>query len=827
MFAWLSLWSPYPALALWLGSAAVGLWLLRRNRLAFRKALSQAEQDRQAVFEKQDEERRALCGELRRTIEARDAAELRFHGVFEHAAVGMNHISRDGRYLRVNQRYCEITGYSREELLELTLGSVTHPEDQHLDRLHLDRLMHGEELSASWEKRYVRKDGAIIWAAINATAVRSTAGEPQYILGVAEDITIRLMAEQALRQSEERFRDLVEKAPYGIVVEAGLQPLYVNPAAVRMFGAGSAAELLRSSLIERIHPEDRGASRERSGMVAGGSTVSAAHRRLLRVNGETFTAEVSATPIVYGGQLAAMAFFRDVTAQKLAEEERLRLEQRLRHAQKMESVGRLAGGVAHDFNNHLTVINGYCDMLLDELAGDDPLREEIGEIRAAGQRAATLTQQLLTFSRKQVVELRPINLNSVVEEHCRMIRRLIGDDIEVVTDLEPALGAVMADRGQMQQVLMNLAVNARDAMPEGGRLIIATANATIGDGAEGSGQDVKAGPYVVLTVGDSGTGMSPDVLARIFEPFFTTKSMGVGTGLGLATVYGIVEQAGGFLRVSSEPGHGATFRIYLPLTTAGAEPFREASGRRASARGTETVLVVEDQDDVRRLAISILKRNGYRVLEASAGAEALAMASSYSQRIDLLITDVVMPGMTGRELAERLAAGRARMKVLYMSGYAAEVIATQGVLDPGMAYLPKPFTPADLAAKVREVLGDAEPRRRVLVIDDDTAVRDCVCATLERAGFDVLPAADGEAGLELVASHKVHLVITDLVMPEREGLETMKLLRERYPEVRVIAMSGAFEGEFLKAAARIGAQATFLKPVDTERLLAAVRELLK
>ena len=407
-----------------------------------------------------------------------------------------------------------------------------------------------------------------------------------------------------------------------------------------------------------------------------------------------------------------------------------------------------------------------------------------------------------------------------------MMRRLIGDDIEVVTDLEPQLGAVMADRGQMQQVLMNLAVNARDAMPMGGKLIIATANAVIGDGAEGSGQDVKPGPYVVLTVSDTGVGMTPEILSKIFEPFFTTKSMGVGTGLGLATVYGIVEQAGGFLRVSSEPGQGATFRIYLPLTAAGCEPLRAAAGSHAKMRGSETVLVVEDQDDVRRLAISMLKRNGYRLLEASNGAEAVTLAATFPDAIDLLITDVVMPGMTGRELAAALAATRPSLKVLYISGYAADVIATQGVLDPGMAYLPKPFTPADLAAKVRGVLGNTEPRRRVLVIDDDRAVRDCVCQTLARAGFDAVPAADGGEGLQLVESHQVHLVITDLVMPEREGLETVKQLRGRYPEVRVIAMSGAFEGEYLKAAARMGAEATFLKPVDTGRLLAAVRDLL-
>jgi CheY-like chemotaxis protein len=337
---------------------------------------------------------------------------------------------------------------------------------------------------------------------------------------------------------------------------------------------------------------------------------------------------------------------------------------------------------------------------------------------------------------------------------------------------------------------------------------------------------VKPGPYVVLTVSDTGTGMTPEVMSRIFEPFFTTKSMGVGTGLGLATVYGIVEQAGGFVRVTSEPGSGATFRVYLPLTLAALELPREAPAGMRAARGSETVLVVEDQDDVRRLAVSILKRNGYRVIEASNGPGALALAAEFADPIDLLITDVIMPGMTGRELASQVAVSRTHLKVLYMSGYDADVISRQGVLEPGMAYLPKPFAPVELTAKVREVLGEGELRRRVLVIDDDAAVRAVVSETLGGAGFDVLPAADGEAGLQLVESHQVDLVITDLVVPEHEGLKTVKMLRERFPEVRVIAMSGAFEGEYLKAAARMGAQATFLKPVDTGRLLAAVREML-
>jgi PAS domain S-box-containing protein len=319
MSFWLPPWSPYPLLALALagGSAAFLLW--RRSK---------------AAHHKQDEERNFLQAGLRRAAEALDAAEARFRGAFEQAAVGMNHVSPDGRFLRVNQRYCEITGYSREELLAMTVASITHPDDAAEDRAHLLRLVRGEALEAAWEKRYVRKDGSIIWAALHVTAVRS-AGQTPYVFAVVEDITARITAERALRQSEERFRQVVENAPYGIVVERGLEFLYLNPAAARMLGADSAAQLVGTSMVDRSHPEERAAMRERSALVARGSTVSLACRRLLRIDGDAFTAEISATPIVYDGQPAALAFLRDMTVQRQAEEERARLELRLRHAQKM------------------------------------------------------------------------------------------------------------------------------------------------------------------------------------------------------------------------------------------------------------------------------------------------------------------------------------------------------------------------------------------------------------------------------------------------------------------------------------------------------------
>jgi nitrogen-specific signal transduction histidine kinase len=399
----------------------------------------------------------------------------------------------------------------------------------------------------------------------------------------------------------------------------------------------------------------------------------------------------------------------DITAQKRAEDDRRNLERQLLQAQKMESVGRLAGGVAHDFNNHLTVINGYCAMLLDEMSPDDPLREPVDEILLAGNRAATLTQQLLAFSRKQVAEPRIISINDVVAEARKMLSRLIGDDIEIIVHLDPDLGSVVVDPSQMNQVLVNMAINARDAMPDGGRIIIETLNTDLGEHYAAQHAAVEPGPYVLLSITDTGVGMTPEVVQHIFEPFFTTKSTGVGTGLGLSTVYGIVKQARGWIWVYSEPGAGTTFKVYLPRAGGATEPLAVPVAEAEGLRGTETVLVVEDQPEVRKLTLAMLESQGYRLLEAANGSEALLLCEQYPEPIHLLVTDVVMPGMTGRELARLLSALRPSLKTLYTSGYPANAIAHEGVLDPGVSYLPKPFSPSQLAAKVRDVLLEPAP----------------------------------------------------------------------------------------------------------------------
>ncbi len=396
-----------------------------------------------------------------------------------------------------------------------------------------------------------------------------------------------------------------------------------------------------------------------------------------------------------GAVAGVVVVFRDIS-------ERQRLEEQLRQAQKMEVVGRLAGGVAHDFNNLLTAINGYSDLLLEDLPAEGHEHEQVAEIRKAGERAARLTRQLLTFGRQQVVAPQVLDLNALVQGAAALLQRVIGEDVKLATALDPDLARVKADRGQLEQVLLNLAVNARDAMPTGGRLQVRTQNAPE--------IFLNDRPCVLLEVTDSGRGMDEETLRHLFEPFFTTKPVGQGTGLGLATVYAIVKQAGGSIEVDSEPGRGTTFRVYLPATEgAGIEERSPGISPVDAPGGSETVLLVEDEDAVRALARIVLRQAGYNILDAGNGTEALQVCAAYRGPIHLLVSDVVMPEFGGRELAERLAEEYPQMKVLFMSGYTDDAVVRHGVLRDEMAFLQKPFTPAALARKVREVLDTARP----------------------------------------------------------------------------------------------------------------------
>jgi len=429
--------------------------------------------------------------------------------------------------------------------------------------------------------------------------------------------------------------------------------------------------------------------------------------RMKRKKGEIFPTEHSVVSLEddQGKRIGWVSVVRDITEGKRAEKEMAALQEQLRQSQKMEAVGRLAGGIAHDFNNLLTIIKGYSQLSLLDLKEGDALKGNIQEIQKATERAATLTSQLLAFSRRQVMQMKVFDLNTLLGDLEKMLRRVIGEDIELVTILADDLGRTKTDPGQIEQVIMNLAVNARDAMPSGGKLTIQTANVEFDEEYAHAHIAVALGPYVMLSVSDTGVGMTPEVRERVFEPFFTTKEKGKGTGLGLSTVYGIVKQSGGNIGVYSEPGHGTTVKIYFPRVGGETEvlPRRDDTG--SMARGSETVLVVEDEPSVRSLATHILRHQGYRVLDAADGEEAMHIAHEHTEdEIHLLLTDVVMPRMGGKELADRLKTLRPSVKVLFISGFPDDAIAHHGILAPGIAFLQKPFSPAALAQKVREVL---------------------------------------------------------------------------------------------------------------------------
>jgi len=643
-------------------------------------------------------------------------------------------------------------------------------------------------------------------------------------------------SEQATREANERHLTIAKCIPDTFwSIDLSGRFTYVSPGVERAFG-WTAADCMELNCRDFVGPEDA----VRIGLVldeelkrvalpkSDRHVVRTFEWELRRKDGSTFWAEVNASFIWSddGMPIGCTGVTRDITERKQAETEREKLRAQLAHAQKMESIARLAGGVAHDFNNLLTVINGYANLALAGLRANDPLRDQMEEIRQAGERAANLTRQLLAFSRKQLLQPRILSLNCLVRDMQSFLQRLLGEDVEVLLSFATENLTVHADPHQLEQVIMNLAVNSRDAMPRGGRLLIETSLVERDESYARLHPEARPGRYALLAVSDTGLGMDEATRQRIFEPFFTTKEVGKGTGLGLAMVQGIVAQSGGHINVYSEPGRGTTFKIYLPARTE-APIDVEQPAVVAELRGKETILVVEDHEEVRRLAVAALKAYGYRVIEAADAGAALLICEQESARIHLVLTDVVMPRMNGRELVTRLAKVRPEIKALYMSGYTDNAILQHEVLDAGTDFIEKPFAPEELAGKIRAVLGPPAPAARILVVDDEAGVRGFLRAVLEQDGYNVIEAADGKQALQMVRAGQVDLVITDLVMPEQEGLEIIRALRRDVPGVGIIAISGAFAGQLLKVAQLLGADAVLSKPVSSELLLAKVAEVLE
>ena len=603
-------------------------------------------------------------------------------------------LNPDFRIQRANRAAAELLGTECARLPGRLCYELVHGQGHPIDQCpHLRMMRTGKQASEDIE---VPRLGMIFL--VTASPLHNNGGV-QGCVHVMRNITARKRAEEALRRSEASYRSLIMGASYGIFrcdVEGKFQA--VNPALISMLGYASENELLSRNLLHDIIADvEEGARLLQQYRQKG--RVDGVESRWKRQDGSALSVRLSGRTVL--GEDGALEGF-EVIAEDVRE--RRRLEEQLRQAQKMEAVGRLAGGIAHDFNNLLTVVTGYNDLLLANVKAADGVRGYLEEIKRAAERATDLTRQLLAFSRKQVLAPQILDLNAVVAGMDKMLRHVIGEDIDLATVLEPKLGRVKADPGQVEQVLMNLAVNARDAMPQGGKLTLTTANVELDRTYVLRHALTAPGPYVMLAVSDTGCGMDSETLNHLFEPFFTTKEPGRGTGLGLAMVYGIVQQSGGNIWVYSEPGNGSTFKIYLPRVkeSAAREEPREASA--VPAQGSEVVLVVEDDAAVRPLVSGLLGAHGYKVLIAPGPEEALRICADHKETIDLLLTDLVMPKMSGRQLAERLVSLRPKLKVLYMSGYTDDAIVHHGVLEKGTAFLQKPFTPGALARKVREVL---------------------------------------------------------------------------------------------------------------------------
>jgi PAS domain S-box-containing protein len=606
-------------------------------------------------------------------------------------------------YLFWSDEVYEIFGISKAQFganLESFINAI-HPEDRQLVQAAADAAFwHGAPYNI--EHRIITRTGFEKVVCELGEVTFDESGQPIRMTGTVQDITERKLSEEALRQAEAKYRGIVESLPaivYLVQPFPPYSPIYISPN-IKEFGYSIEEWFNRPDMwVSLLHEEDRERVLSATEVAMHQGLVTELEYRIVGRDGTIHWVQDSGRFIsdAQGNRVNWQGVILDITKTK-------ELEEQLRQAQKLESIGRLSGGIAHDFNNMLTAINGYSDLTLRRLGAGDPLRHNIEEIMKAGERSAALTRQLLAFSRQQILLPVVLYLNEIITETMKMLQRLIGEDIELITVLSPDAGPVEVDPGQVTQVIMNLAVNARDAMPHGGKLTIETANVFLAPDYASQHVGVLPGAYVMLAISDNGTGMSAKTQQHIFEPFFTTKEVGKGTGLGLSTVYGIVKQSGGNIGVYSEEGIGTTFKIYLPRVVGQAKESKRRDSPDDFPRGTETILLVEDEEMVRSLTRQILEECGYTVLEAQNGVEAISLCEKQDCQIDLLMTDVVMPQMGGRELAERFARVYPWMKILFTSGYTDDAVVRHGVINAETNFIQKPFTPDRLAHKVRKVL---------------------------------------------------------------------------------------------------------------------------
>ena len=644
--------------------------------------------------------------EGKKVEEARRRSEEKYRGIVENMEDGYAEYDLKGNISFVNNSFCRQTGYTREEIIGMNYRRMHRPEVAQSGRRLFEQIYKTGEPAFLVNHEVLRKDGSTMIVQSNSMLMCDEAGRPTGFSTMARDITKIKEAEETIRHNEERYRTILEATGEGYI-ELDIQGrwLFFNEPICRFLGY--THEELACRNFRKLHPPE---SLQRlidfyARILETGEPGLLFDVENIAKDGSILITQINATLMrnETGEPIGFRVLARDITERKKAEAERAKIEQQLIQAQKMESVGRLAGGVAHDFNNMITVILGYTELIKLRLPQDSPLLSDITEIEKAAVRSRDITGQLLAFSRKAMIAPKIVDMNEIITSTQKAILRLIGEDIDLRFYPGNNLWKIKFDRSQMENILINLAVNARDAMPEGGRLTIETENVSLSEAYSKTHDGFTAGSFVALGVSDEGIGMDKETLLHIFEPFFTTKETGKGSGLGLAMVYGIVKQSGGFINVYSEPGKGATFKVYIPSSEEEAEVSCEETGISAEG-GTVTILLVEDDEMVRTLAKEMLEAIGYVILDAASPEEALSLFKNHHLSIDMVMTDVVMPKMSGKQMIEQIVAIRPGIPVLYMSGYTANVIAHRGVLDEGVCFIQKPFSMNDLAVKVRTAM---------------------------------------------------------------------------------------------------------------------------
>jgi PAS domain S-box-containing protein len=647
---------------------------------------------------------------IKQDVSARKKAEeelRRTQFIVDHIADMVAWVDATGRILYANDAAARGLAYPKEEIHALRVPDVAPeiPPEAWPQAWKTAKRMGVRR----FESRIRRKDGSLFPASLTISHVVFDGRE--YQCAILQDLTERDRAAETLRETQARLADILEHSTNLFYTHTPDHRLtYVSPQARSFFDCEPEEALVRWTEFATDNPINRAGFEATVRALETGARQPPYELELRTRTGRTIWVEVNEAPVVRDGRVEGIVgALTDVTQRKMAERERGQIEEQLRQAQKLEAVGRLAGGVAHDFNNLLSVINGYGEILLGSLSVQDPRRGKVEQILEAGRRATGLTGQLLAFSRKQDASPRVVDLNALVTETQKMLHRLIGEDVDLEIAPAPDLSRVRIDPSHLDQVVLNLAVNARDAMPTGGRLRIETANVDLDEDFARLHPPTRPGRYVLLSVADTGCGMGPETLAHIFEPFFTTKEPGKGTGLGLATVYGIVKQAGGYIWAESRPGEGTTFRIYLPVVEGGAAAAPSSVAVDNVPRGDETLLVVEDSEPLRLLVRELAESLGYRVLLAENGPGAIDLVQRSGGDIDLILTDVILPGMNGRELAARLQEMRPGLRILFVSGYARDVLGERGGLDPKVRLLQKPFNRQALGLALREILDASSP----------------------------------------------------------------------------------------------------------------------